>query len=77
MIVKAAILKDGTVFTGRRHPDIICGNYGKLKNGIQGFITDTGEFLNRIDARNHFIECGQKSVSGKLHPTMLFSEDLY
>lgn len=79
MIVTAAILKDGIVYTGKRHPDILCapGNYGKLRDGIQGFVTDKGEFLDRKSARAHFIENKQIPFHGKLHPTLLFSEDLY
>ena len=79
MIVTSAILKDGIVYIGKRHPDILCtsDNYGKLKDGIQGFVTDKGEFLDRKLARAHFIESGQIPIHGKLHPTLLFSEDLY
>lgn len=46
-------------------------------NSTQGFVTDEGKFLDRQDARQHFVDCGQVSVSGRLHPTDLFSEDLY
>lgn len=81
MIIKAAILRNGKVYTGRRHPDII---YEMRLNGlswnqteIEGFITDTGEFLNRKDARKHFIDSGQISVSGDLREDALYSEDLY
>ena len=82
MIVQSAILYKGKVYVGRRHPDIIrdlVENY-KFKppiSGGQGFVTNTGEYLDRKQARAHFIASGQISVTGKLHPTELFSEDLY
>lgn len=55
-------------------------------NEIQGFLTDTGEFLDRRDAMKHVHECGQgtpRRVSIlKENPTAyngeeLFSEDLW
>ena len=84
MITQAAILKDGIIYTGRRHFNILQDadkihglGFGGLKNGIQGFVDDTGVFFTREAAREHFIECGQITVLDRLHPTLLFSEDLY
>jgi hypothetical protein len=77
MIVQAAIRKDGKVYTGRRHHNILNSvvPFGSLKNGEQGFVTDDGTFVNRIEAARIAIECGQiKELS---HPPYLYSEDLY
>lgn len=41
----------------------------------QGFLDDTGRFLNRKQAMNHAISVGQ--VQGKERMTELFSEDLW
>ena len=80
MIVSAAIKQDGIVHVGRRHHNIIADMRLKgfvwNETEIQGFVTDKGEFLNRIDARKHFIDSGQVSVSGTLKH-QLYSEDLY
>ena len=78
MIKEAAIRKDGVVYTGRRHNDILGDDsrpFGFLKGGEQGFVTWGGEFLNRFEACAHAIACGQvraENVSGRL-----YSEDLY
>ena len=71
MIVAAAIRKDGVVYTGHRHPNILQDadtvhglGFGGLKNGEQGFVTDTGEFLDRKQARQHFLDCGQVPFRG-------------
>jgi hypothetical protein len=78
MIKEAAIRRDGKVFTGKRHSDII---YQMIRDGyifdtscVQGFITIDGNFLDRFQAYNHALECRQVSPKGS---KMLFSEDLY
>lgn len=87
MIVCAAIkTHKGEIISGRRHPDCIramaqSGKY-KLpvtKDATQGFLDDKGNFLTREEARQHFLDCGQQGRPGRgrLHPTQLFSEDLY
>ena len=48
----------------------------------EGFITTKNEFLNRKDAFNHAIECGQLSAVTRQYKrekfeTELYSEDLY
>ena len=84
MIKEAAIQRkvDGKVWTGRRHANII----GKIEleenldfiinsEYIQGFVTDTGQFVDREEAYKIAVICNQL-----LHPTahqILFSEDLY
>jgi len=84
MIKEAAIKFHGKVFTGRRHNDILQAN-AVCKNGIivssiaageQGFVTDEGEFLNREEAAEHALTCGQIAEL-KFSKTLLFSEDLY
>ena len=40
----------------------------------QGFITNTGKYLNRKEALEHALQCNQIS---KIHNTELFSEDLW
>lgn len=77
MIKEAAILKDGVVYVGHRH-DSICKAYSKGffnrdTGRIQGFVTNTGEFVDRKEAARIAFECGQikKPVDG------LVSEDLY
>ncbi len=85
MIKESAIKKDGQVFTGRRHADVLHANAKRnesgiiistLAEGIQGFVTISGEFLTREEAAIHALKCGQvKSL--KFSRTKLFSEDLY
>lgn len=85
MIVAAAIrMGEGDVVSGipftERHHHII-QKIAKERNirpvkGIQGFLTDKGLFLNREDAANHALECGQ-IVDLKFHSRQLFSEDMW
>jgi hypothetical protein len=85
MIVQAAIRLDGKVYTGRRHNNILHDaaikyglGFGGLRLGEQGFVDDTGAFLNREEARAHFVACGQVPAKGKiLSDTRLDSSDLY
>ena len=74
-IIAAAIMKGGRIFVGSRHHIIInCADPpGSLRGGEQGFITDTGEFVNRRDAADIAYFCGQIEKP-KL---TLFSEDLW
>lgn len=44
---------------------------------IQGFVTGTGEFLTRIEAKNLITETGQKMRDGVIVLEKLFSENLY
>ena len=80
MIKSAAIRKDGVVYTGRRHCDIICEQFGKgisfkglKKSESEGFVTDDGRFVNRQEAANIAFECGQT----KENKQTLYSEDIY
>lgn len=77
MIVQAAIKKDGIIYVGRRHHNILgaAKPFGYLKDGEQGFVTDAGEFVDRIEAAKIALECGQIAKLG--WPPYLYSEDLY
>lgn len=75
MIKSAAIKKDGIVYEGKRHNNILHDESrpkGFLKNGVQGFVTDTGEFVTRERAAKIAYNCGQI----KEPKEMLFSEDI-
>lgn len=74
MIIKAAIIKGGTIYTGKRHGDIFPQMpIGFLRCAEQGFVTENGEFVNRNQAAQIAYECGQIP---RPKPE-LFSEDLY
>lgn len=95
MIICAAIKLKQNTLAGTEH--IVCGlrhgdcfkTIDKMKadwaiaSQTQGFITHTGEFLDRGQAWVHAIECGQISLSAQwLHkdnnwPAELVSEDLW
>lgn len=72
MIVAAAILKDGVIYEGRRHHEcirkVVEATGIKPAGGTQGFVTDTGEFLDRVP-----LSCGQI----KERQIRLYSEDLW
>lgn len=80
MIVKSAIIYEGKIFTGRRHPEImqeIRNTFGsdiRIKISMQGFITDDNKFLSRDSARDHAKEC--KQISENFN-RVLTSEDLW
>lgn len=66
---------------GHRHGDCIkiWGKYIKPHivqkiQEVQGFMTDKGNFIDRIAARKHFIECKQGVPQWN---DELYSEDLY
>ena len=49
-IKEAAIKKDKAIFVGRRHSEIVKANpqeHFNFENSTQGFITDSGKFVNR------------------------------
>lgn len=69
-IVAAAILKDGKIWTGKRHSDIIYqkvvkdiktepGVMPKVYQKDQGFLADNGMFLTREQAAVVAIKAGQ------------------
>jgi len=76
MIKSAAIKKDGIIYVGKRHNNILHDESrpsGFLKDGTQGFITDMGEFVTRERAARIAFNCGQITTPKE----MLFSEDIY
>ena len=75
-IKEAAVLKDGIIYTGKNHATA----FNKMralgvrcnKPHIQGFVTESGTFVDRAEAAKIAYECGQI-----LKPTdLLMSEDL-
>lgn len=74
-IKAAAIRKDGVVYTGMRHHEIInnAAPPGSLRGGEQGFITYEDEFVNRHDAADIAFAYGQIHRLKK----KLYSEDLW
>lgn len=95
MIVAAAVQINCAVISmaaPARHHDIlrqIAGLYQPddrphwtYENETQGFITDKGEFLNRRDAFQHTIDCGQgqprrRKGAENYRGEELYSEDLW
>ena len=85
MIVGVAIKHrtTGEVFSLRRpaRHDTVIGTLvedhkREHAEGIQGFVTHDGEFLNRSEALRHVKECEQPT-KGPLCGDILFSEDLW
>ena len=79
MIKEAAIRQENKIYTGKRHDLIIkdmVENYGlKLPiKGEQGFVTDSGDFVDRIMAAKIATESGQ--IKKLNWPPNLYSEDL-
>lgn len=86
MIIASAIMKvtDNSVllYTGKRHSDIINNEEkGYLKNCVQGFITEEGDFLNREQALYDAFDSNQITkdlFEERLKSSReLFSEDLW
>ena len=82
MIVKSAVKHEGQVFTGRRHSDCIktaCDATGLPigPQSIQGFVTDKGIFMNRRQAYEHALVCGQLKSKGTALSYIMYSEDLW
>lgn len=83
MIVAAAIIYKEILWTldkPNRHGHIIhkiCTDMGvetvRSKEMKQGFITDQGIFLDRIEAYQHAVNCGQVTHRAN----KLFSEDVW
>ena len=78
MLVAAAIKKDGVIYTGKRHCNILSNAkpFGYLKDGEQGFVTDKGEFLNRKQSYMYAIRNKQPFIR-KITGGVLTSEDLW
>lgn len=87
-IIEAAIRIGDSVWTGHRHHNIfrtIFEETGKkafemvkelgVAREEQGFVADTGEFVDRIEAAKIALESGQ--IEKLNHPPNLYSEDFY
>lgn len=82
MITAAAIVYEGRLYTlpkPARHFDVIKVIWQEIKKQVtcetQGFVTDEGKFLDRIEAGKHALACGQlKELSC---PPDLYSEDVW
>lgn len=80
MIKESAVLQSGCIFTGRRHCHAYAMMFGmgiKPNGDVQGFVTDTGEFLDRAAALKHALECGQLAEKKHRPVDQLTSEDLW
>ena len=60
----------------------LCKNTNYKGHVIQGFMTHEGKFLDRIEAYDHALKCGQLSATGREFKLQrredeLYSEDLY
>ena len=57
----AAILKDGVVYEGKYHGAIFrdYGREGNLRDGVQGFVTECGKFVDRVEGLMIAEEAGQ------------------
>ena len=84
MILGVAIKRNGKGYTqGKparhchitKHVVVSLGLQAPIRQEEQGFFSDTDEFLNRIEARQHAVACDQLIAShGKYE---LFSEDVW
>ena len=66
-IVAAAVNHGGKVWTGTRHGIIMAeiwskGGYCKIPQEEQGFVTDTGLFVNRFQAGAIAFDAGQTAT---------------
>lgn len=58
-IVKAAINHKGKIYEGYRHGNIMQEIHEEVKPDEQGFLTDTGRFVSRVEAAKIAYEAGQ------------------
>lgn len=71
-IVKAAIqLPNGEIFTGKNHNEIFKKVYEKfpyiISERVEGFITNTGRFVSRLEAGEIAFKAGQtKKLENRL-----------
>ena len=80
-IKEAAICLDGKVWTGHRHGDVIQKmvkeGCTKIRESKQGFVTEDGKFVNREEAFEIALACGQIKETEVGGQRTLVSEDLY
>ena len=81
LICSAIQMSDGTLFKAKRHHEAIIkakeAGWPKEETRMaeQGFITDDGEFLDRIHALAFAVTVGQ--ITGPILGSQLTSEDLW
>jgi len=81
-IKESAIMFEGCVYTGKRHHDCIAriiretGAKKVERKWPQGFVTEDGEFVDRVEGGKIALAAGQITKL-KYSLTLLFSEDLY
>ena len=81
------IAKTEHIVCGHRHGDCfqtiaMLNDNWKFCQREEGFMTNTGDFLNRCEAFEHALRCGQLSQSNRWYKedhkeNELYSEDLY
>jgi hypothetical protein len=81
-IIASAVLRDGHVWTGKRHCDIIlamaqAGCTPPVRQDEQGFWTEDGWYLRRPAALGVAIENGQVEKDKLINKGVLTSEDLW
>lgn len=79
MIIRAAIKYKGITYSSpspARHHDVI-QLIGKknLAGETQGFITDEGVFLDRLEGAKHALSCGQ--IKKLRWPPYLYTDELW
>jgi len=77
-------LNDGRIFTGKRHRQALDAAHAiepdrlLVNRAEHGFVTEEGQFLNRMDAMDLVLRTGQVQEEDLCNPRYgLFSEDLY
>lgn len=88
--IEIAFQRDGrtvsAVVPGHRHNDCLelMATLGvpRDRQEVEGFITHRGDFLDRYNAYNHALRCGQLSDTTREHKAskgeqQLYSEDIY
>lgn len=79
MIICAAIKRENLICVGKNHAEIIQNYFAVHQQkigGVQGFIDDKGNFLDRKAARIEALNCNQIIDTETFHKEDLFSEDL-
>lgn len=85
MITHVAILYNGTLYSlpkPNRHPDVIRMIFEQTGSGIsgpdvQGFLTGSGTFVNRVEALEIALRENQVLDPSSIRANRLFSEDLW
>jgi len=89
MIYLAAVKINNELYFGESHAEILKNYYNNyfllnpteehrisMIKGVQGFVTDEGEFLNREEALAHVKSCGQHYYPRDYTGNLLFSEHI-